>query len=124
VLLEIPKDIMNFPQMVSTLDRTKITDRQAVGVLSQAFKLGGADLNEFKISKSGAQRKRKLSRKNLAEEAMEDFKAKKPKFSAVHWDGKLVDHIHGSNDERLAILVSGAPDFVEGKTVGCSQAVK
>ena len=83
-MLEVLKDILNSPQITSMLYRTKVTNGQAVGVLSQALKLGGADLNKFKISKSGTHRKRKQNRHKLANKTEEDFKAKKPKFAAIH----------------------------------------
>ena len=50
-----------------------------------------------------------------AEGIFEEFLLNKPADAVLHFDGKLVDNFFGSKDEKLAILVSGRPDYIEGK---------
>ena len=44
-------------------------------------------------------------------------KFKAPKHLTVHWNGKLVPDFK-KNKERLAVLVSGMPEFEAGKVLG------
>ena len=41
----------------------------------------------------------------------------------AHWDSKLVDDAHGTKLERLAVLVPGAPNYIEGKLLGVPSLV-
>ena len=52
--------------------------------------------------------------------AAAEFKRNMPRWLAVHWDSKLMSDISNELREILAILVSGAPDYVEGKLIGMS----
>ena len=54
VLVELPRDIMNSPDVVSMLDRTGTSSRKAVGVVSSILKtatIGGqqVDLSEYSL---------------------------------------------------------------------------
>ena len=41
-----------------------------------------------------------------------------PQFGALHWDRKLLKDILVVQHEQLAVLVSGAPEYSEGKLLG------
>ena len=56
-------------------------------------------------------------------QAMKDFQDNKPDHAALHWDSKLVDDAHGTKLESLAVLVSGAPSYIEGKLLGVPSLV-
>ena len=63
VLIELPKDIFNSPDVVGMLDRTGTTSRKAVGVVSTILKSGKihgreADLSHFSLSRTTLHRKR------------------------------------------------------------------
>ena len=52
VLIELPRDILNSPEVCSMLDRTGTTSRKAVGVVSSILRTGKidgkqADLSQF-----------------------------------------------------------------------------
>ena len=48
VLVELPKDISNIPDIVAMLDRTGQKSRQAVGIVSTILKTGkNADLSDY-----------------------------------------------------------------------------
>ena len=126
VLVELPRDIMNSPDVVSMLDRTGTTSRKAVGVVSSILKTGKidgqqVDLSEFSLSRPGLERKRINNRTVIMEQEMEEFAKKKPDWAAIHFDGKLIKDITGTKQENLAILVSGAPHYLEGKVLSVSK---
>ena len=118
VTLEVPRSLFNSPALTSILDRTQISSRKAVGLAASILKTAGADLREFDISHRTLHSQRDQHRSVLAAEAIAIFKANKPEHLAVHWDSKLVDDAYGTKRERLAVLVSGAPSYVEGKLLG------
>ena len=48
MLVELPKDIFNNPDLLAMLDRTGQTSRQAVGIVSTILKTGkNTDLSDF-----------------------------------------------------------------------------
>ncbi|XP_045115079.1 uncharacterized protein LOC123506798 [Portunus trituberculatus] len=51
---------------------------------------------------------------------MNDFKESPPDYCTLHWDGKLVRDVLGETYpvESLVVLVSGAPQYEEGKLLG------
>ena len=95
VLVKLPRDIMNSPDVVSMLDRTGTSSRKAVGVVSSILKtatIGGqqVDLSEFSLSRPGLERKRIHNRTVLKEQEMEEYARDKPACAAVHFDGKFI----------------------------------
>ena len=123
VTVEVPCKLFKSPDIVSMLDRTQVSSRKAVGITAAILKAGGADLTEFSISHRQVHRQRDKSRSVLAVEAMKEFHDNKPDHASLHWDSKLVDDSHGTKHERLAVLVSGAPSFIEGKLLGVPSLV-
>ena len=53
---------------------------------------------------------------------MEKYRKQPPKYCALHWDGKLLKDTLGQEEgdpsEALAVLVSGSPQYEEGKLLG------
>ena len=123
VTLEVPRNIFSDPNVTAMLDRTKCTNRVTTGVVSSVLKAAGADLNDFSISKDTIKRQRNKKREAIAKDVKIEFEAKKQRFACLHWDGKLIDSVTGSKDEKLAVLISGAPNFVEGKFLGIPSLV-
>ena len=126
VLVELPRDILNSPGVVSMLDRTGTSSRKAVGVVSSILKTGKiegqqVDLSEFSLSRTGLENKRAHNRTALMEKEMEDFSNNKPVWAAIHFDGKLIKDVTGKEQENLAILVSGAPRYLEGKSLSVAK---
>ena len=123
VTVEVPRKLFKSPDIVSMLDRTQVSSRKAVGITAAILKAGGADLTQFSISHRQVHRQRDKSRSVLAVEAMKEFHDNKPDHASLHWDSKLVDDSHGTKHERLAVLVSGAPSYIEGKLLGVPSLV-
>ena len=123
VSLDIPRKLFKNPGIVSMIDRTQMSSRNAVGIASALLKAGGADLTEFSISPRQVHRQRDTARSVLSEMAMTEFKANEPEHLVLHWDSKLIDDAHGTKLERLSVLVSGAPAYIEGKLLGVPSLV-
>ena len=86
--------------------------------MASILKASGADLNSFNISNSTLLRQRNKAREVISVQVKSEFNSKKPDFACLHWDGKLIDNVTGSKDERLAVLISGSPHYTEGKVLG------
>jgi hypothetical protein len=99
------KDIVS-PQVASTLDRCKISDRKAVHILAATAASLGQDVSELNISRSTIKRARQENRFARARKIKDEFNV--DVSLTIHWDGKLLTELTGSEKvDRLAILVSG-----------------
>ena len=99
-----PKKLIT-ANLSSGLDRTNVTDRAAMIIISETAKSLGHDLNEFALSRSTIRRSRRDHRKNLATEILKTFSPQVP--LTIHWDGKLLPDLSNSKIvDRLPILVS------------------
>ena len=126
VLVELPKDIMNTPEVCAMLDRTGTTSRKAVGVVASILKSGkidgkAVDLSSFSLSSKNLERKRIQNRAVLEKQAVQQFTEHKPKYAALHWDGAMFKDITGTLQEHESILVSGAPHYIEGKLLSVTK---
>ena len=54
---------------------------------------------------------------------MQEFQGNKPKYPALHWDGAMIKDVTGSLQENEASLVSGAPNYIEGKLLSVIKLV-
>ena len=94
------------PSVAAALDRTKITDRGAVYVLSAAAHSLGHDVSELNINHNSIWRHRREHRRNAPVALKEELRG--GCMLIVHWDGKLMqDLTRNESVERLPILVSG-----------------
>ena len=81
------------------------------------------DLSKFTLSRSSLERKRVHNRGVVWEQNVHEFKQNKPRNPALHWDGKLITDVTGVPQENEAILVSGAPNYLEGKILNVVKLV-
>ena len=90
-----------------TLDRSKITDRQAVCILASAAHSLGHSVENVTLSRSSICRARLANRKDIAGDIKGRFSADGP--LTVHWDGKLLPDITGHEKvDRLPVIITGA----------------
>ena len=126
VLVELPRDLLGAsPDITAALDRNKSSNKavlETLGATLKAGSIGGkpVDLNEFVLSAESIRLKRAWQREVICRVAAAEFKRTMPRWLAVHWDSKMMSDISNELREVLAILVSGAPDYVEGKLIGMS----
>ena len=118
VKIALPKKIMECIEITTAADRLKLSDKQTTMLVSAIIKAGNGNLDDFDISRSTTRRCRMANRQKLSVDIIESVRQNPPKFGALHWDGKLVTDIVGDSSERLAVLVSGAPEYTEGKLLG------
>lgn len=92
--------------LAAALDRTKVSDRQAAFILTEAAKSLGANAEEYNINRSSIKLKRQIHREMFAQSVKDKFD---PDIRlTVHWDGKLIPALSGKyNVDRLPVLVSG-----------------
>ena len=129
MLLEVPCNPMMSPDLTAGLDRTRTSDREAMRILAKQYKgmktPDGApvDLNDVMISRSTIRRYRIKNRDVICKEARDHFLARMPPRVVLHWDGKMLKDITGRVHEMEAILLSGYPEFEEGKLIGVIELV-
>ena len=119
VTLSFPRKIMQCEQITEAADRLKLSDNEVTMIVSSVLKAAGGDLDQFDISRSTTRRNRMANRLKLADFAIDQVRGNPPHFCTLHWDGKLLADMRGESCERLAVLVSGAPNYTEGKAIRC-----
>jgi hypothetical protein len=94
------------PSLSSALDRSKMTDRKAMMVVTATAQSLGHDVNELALSRSSIRRLRQKHRANKAQDLKAELRVDVP--LTVHWDGKLIPDLTGKQlVDRLPIIVSG-----------------
>ena len=120
--MELPRNPMASLDITSAMDRTNITNRTAMQVISSvqktARKDGNAvDLNEFVISTDTIARRREENRDTICDTAKQEFLDNMPDRMSLHWDGKMMSDLSGKLNEMEAIIVCGE-NYPEGKLLG------
>lgn len=89
------------------LDRCKVTDRNAVMILSATIEALELNPIDYIISRSALRSRRQEFREKYTEEMHKRLSIPDEEPLVVHWDGKLLPQLlNNENCERLAILVS------------------
>lgn len=92
--------------VTSALNRSKVTDRQAVHLLAATAHSLGHSVDEMTISRSSIRRMRITHRQQCATDIKHQFITDSPLI--VHWDGKLLPDITGRGKvDRLPVIVTG-----------------
>ena len=81
------------PLLSAALDRTKMSDRKAMMVVTATAQSLGCDIEELALSRSSIRRLRQLHRTEKSQDLRAEFKADVP--LTVHWDGKLIRDLTG-----------------------------
>ena len=105
--------------LASTSTVTKTSTRHELKLVSTLLVSGGADLNNVSLSTSTIYRQRKSTVSSAAVAMKKRIKSyafsdSENKFFVLHWDGKIIQYIDGSTEDRLAIALS-APNFIPGQ---------
>ena len=94
------------PQLAATLDRTKISDRKAMFVISETAKSLGHNVENLALNRDSIRRQRMKHRLQQSETLKAEFQGNVP--LVVHWDGKLIpDLTTKEHVDRLPVIVSG-----------------
>ena len=110
--LNLPKNPLEEGTISQMVDRLKLSANQTTGFLGAVIVASGGDLNQFSVSKTTTLKTRKNNREKKSTEIKLSFPA--PQHCVLHWDSKILK-IGDTTSDRLAILVSGSPNYEEGK---------
>ena len=95
------------PKVVTVLDKCKVTDRDAVHLVSAVVEALGFDPASIIASRSSIRRARQKLRVEKAEKIQLYFKDMNLDAAIIHFDGKLFPDDKGSGKhERLAIILT------------------
>lgn len=92
------------PCVTSTLDRTKVSSRQAAHLMCAFAGAMNADVESINCSASTIHRHRKQSRSSIVSNLKKNLQSSP---LVLHWDGKLLPDDDSKKVERLPIIVSG-----------------
>ena len=107
------------PNVAATLDRTNTSVRKSSMIIASVINCAGSTPSGV-MSKSTIHRQRKSARQQIAQSIKEQFQ---PVKGVVHWDGKLLPDIGGSDGgqvDRLAVLITSCIDG-SNKLLGVSK---
>jgi len=88
------------------LDRCKISDRDAVHILTATVEAFGIHVNELILNRTSINRIRQRLRKDRADQLRNEFNTSEVGSVVGHWDGKLLPDLTGKLVDRLPIIVS------------------
>lgn len=95
------------PKLAVTLDRCKISDRDAVHILYAVVEALGQNPEDFIINRSSIHRSRECFREERAARIREEFQLDIISGVTIHWDGKMLPAL-SSNDmvDRLPVIIT------------------
>src|SRR6267154_1032807 len=100
------------PELASSLDRTKTTDRMAVHTIAAISRAHGVNPEELALNKWTINRRRRAHRIQVMEDLQEHFSETVVGPIVVHCDGKIMDDYTGTcaheKVDRLADIVSNS----------------
>lgn len=93
-------------QLTSALDRSKVSNRNAVHILAAASKSLNVDVKKLVLNRESVRLARKKDRFNIVSQVKESFA---PNCSlTIHWDGKIMEDLATTKKvDRLAVYVTG-----------------
>lgn len=123
-----PKIRVVSSEVAASLDRTNVTDRNAMFIMGAYTQAMGYNLNDVVLSRNTIKRSRIVTRKETAASIKAQFTPKIPLL--LHWDGKLLIDASGQGMvDRIAILVTGGTEVEQllgvpkiGRGTGQAQA--
>ncbi|XP_044591947.1 uncharacterized protein LOC123270078 [Cotesia glomerata] len=100
-----PKLNVMTPELCGALDRSQVTHRNVIFILSAAYKSVGINLSTLNLSYSTIYRTRIKFRSDIAKDLKSEFH--KDDRYVVHWDGKILSDIASAKTvDRIAVFLS------------------
>lgn len=94
-------------KLVAALDKCKVSDRDAVHVITAVAQALEFDIHTLSISRTTIQRCRQSLRREIAEKLKSYFKDISFTAPVVHWDSKLLSVLNESYmEDRLSIIIT------------------
>ncbi|XP_050526437.1 uncharacterized protein LOC126897076 [Daktulosphaira vitifoliae] len=119
-------------RLSATLDRCKISDRDAVHLLTACLNALSLDPSIYVLNRSSIKRSREHYRQKIAENISSKFHEQNLNFVVIHWDSKMLPDLTGKKKvDRLPIIATalnfeqllGVPYIPSGKGLEVSSAV-
>jgi len=95
---------ITMPELAGALDRTKVSDRSAVHILSATASALGRDTSDLAISRSSIRRSRRIQRKAIADEIQTSYTTNTG--LVIHWNGKLLPDDGKQKVDRLPVIAT------------------
>ena len=123
ITVRVPKNVFMSPELISALDRCKTSDYAVMRTFSKLFKQFETQdgkrikLTDFVMSRSSIRKARIEQRNGIAETEKVKFQSNMPRRLAFGWDGKMLKDMMNIKHEMEAMVLSGAPGYIEGKLI-------
>lgn len=98
-------------RLSAALDRCKISDRDAVHLLTACLDALSLDPSIYVINRSSIKRSRENYRKNITENISSKFQEQNLNFVVVHWDSKILRALIGKKNVDRLPIVATAPNI-------------
>ena len=121
LFVKSPTNPLKAKAVCQMADRLNLSLNQATGTTAAILKSSGIDLDSVAISKTSCHRYCQENRAIMEDEIKSSIVA--PEFCVLHWDGKVMEDPHKKWSDRLAILISGTPDYEQDKLLGVPEIV-
>lgn len=94
-------------RVTAALDKCKVSDRDAIHIITALLEALSLDINDFVLSRSSVKRAREMLRKESATSIKSTFSDINLDFVVIHWDSKILTDITGkSNIDRLPVVAT------------------
>lgn len=95
------------PRLSACLDKCKISDRDAVHLLTSCIEAVELDPNDFTINRTSIRNARQIFRRNTTGNIKSKFMDLNLKFGIVHWDSKILPTLVGkAKCDRLPVVIT------------------
>ncbi|KAK7572169.1 hypothetical protein V9T40_012805 [Parthenolecanium corni] len=95
------------PRLCAALDKSKVSDRDAVHILTAVIEAACLDQSKFVINRSSIKRAREMFRESKSTEIKKLVTEMPIEFAVIHWDGKILPALTGmKNVDRLPIVMT------------------
>jgi len=94
-------------RVTSALDKCKVSDRDAIHIITALLEALSLNINDFILSRSTVKRARKMLRKESTTSIKSKLSDIDLDFVVIHWDSKILTIITGkSNIDRLPVVAT------------------
>ncbi|KAL4091540.1 hypothetical protein QTP88_026214 [Uroleucon formosanum] len=105
-IIEEPEIELNIPSS-TCLDKCKISDRDAVHLITACIEAVALDTNDFAVNRTSIRNARQIFRKNNTSNIKSKFIDLNLNYGIVHWDSKILPTLVGKDKcDRLPVVIT------------------
>ncbi|KAE9523392.1 hypothetical protein AGLY_015944 [Aphis glycines] len=95
------------PRLSACLDKCKISDRDAVHLITACIEAVALDINDFAVNRTSIRNARQIFRKNNTSNIKSKFIDLNLNYGIVHWDSKILPTLVGKDKcDRLPVVIT------------------